>query len=92
MATPEILLTEEQRLEFTQISHNINEWEIAKYYTFSKQDKEMINRHRRDYNRLGFAVQLGLLRNPGWALSSASHIPAPVLEYVAEQLNIDPKK
>lgn len=35
MATPEILLTEEQRLEFTQISHNINEWEIAKYYTLS---------------------------------------------------------
>lgn len=63
MATPEILLTEDQRLEFTQISSNINEWEIAKYYTFSEQDKEIINRHRRDYNRLGFAVQLGVLRN-----------------------------
>ncbi|AOY77150.1 DUF4158 domain-containing protein [Clostridium formicaceticum] len=92
MATPEILLTEEQRLEFTQISPNINEWEIAKYYTFSEQDKEIINRHRRDYNRLGFAVQLGLLRNPGWALNNVSHIPDLVLEYIAEQLNIDPKE
>lgn len=34
MATPEILLTEDQRLEFTQIPQNISEYEIVKYYTF----------------------------------------------------------
>lgn len=92
MSTPEILLTEEQRLEFTQISPNVNEWEIAKYYTFSEYDKEIINRHRRDYNRLGFAVQLGVLRNPGWALNNVSYIPDAALEYMAEQLDIDPKE
>ncbi|WP_238903425.1 DUF4158 domain-containing protein [Clostridium sp. YIM B02506] len=57
MATPEILLTEEQRLEFTQIPQNISEWEIARHYTLNENDIEIINRHRRDYNRLGFAVQ-----------------------------------
>lgn len=90
MAAPEILLTEEQRLEFTQIPQNISEWDIAQYYTFTENDLEIINRHRRDYNKLGFAVQLCCLRNPGWSLNNINEIPDPVLNYIAEQLNIDP--
>lgn len=92
MAAPEILLTEEQRLEFTQIPQNISEWEIAKYYTFTDNDMEIINRHRRDYNRIGFAVQLCCLRNPGWSLSNINEIPDKVLNYIAEQLQVNPKE
>lgn len=79
MAAPEILLTEEQRLEFTRIPDNISEFEIAKYYTFTDNDMEVINRHRRDYNRIGFAVQLCVLRHPGWSLVNNDIIPEPVL-------------
>lgn len=89
MDTPEILLTEEQRLELTQIPANISEWEIAKHYTFSERDKEIINSHRKESNRLGFAVQLGMLRNPGWPLGSIESVPSLVLEYIAEQLGIN---
>nr|WP_175413039.1 hypothetical protein [Clostridium sp. AWRP] len=42
MAAAEILLTEDQRLEFTQIPQNISECEIAKYYTFSTYDIDII--------------------------------------------------
>ena len=90
MAAPEILLTEEQRLEFTQIPQNISGWEIAKHYTFTGRDMEIINRHRRDCNRLGFAAQLCCLRNPGWPLSNSSSIPDIVLNYIADQLHTDP--
>ena len=38
----EILLTEDQRLEFTQIPQNISEYEIAKYYTFPTYDIDII--------------------------------------------------
>lgn len=38
-----ILLTEEQRKGITSIPHNISEWEIVKYYTFSDFDIEVIN-------------------------------------------------
>lgn len=89
MDAAEILLTDEQRLEFTRIPPNIDDWEIAKHYTFSEKDKEVINRRRRDYNRLGFGVQLGMLRNPGWALTSFDDIPEPVLEYIAEQIGVN---
>lgn len=92
MATAEILLTEDQRLEFTQIPQNISEYEIAKYYTFSTYDIDIINKHRRDYNRLGFAVQLALLRNPGWSLISINNIPENVLDYISEQIKVSPKE
>jgi len=91
MANPEILLTEEQRLEFTEIHENISEWAIAKYYTFTDQDIDIINRHRREYNRLGFAVQLCCLRNPGWSLGNVTDFPSSVLTYIAEQIKVDPK-
>lgn len=92
MAVAEILLTEDQRLEFTQISQNISEYEIAKYYTFSPDDIDIINKHRRDYNRLGFAIQLALLWNPGWSLISINSIPESVLNYISEQIQVSPKE
>lgn len=92
MAVAEILLTEEQRLELIEIPHNISEYEVGKYYTFSPYDIEIINKHRRDYNRLGFAVQLALLRYPGWPLSNVNNIPVSILTYIAEQIQVNPKQ
>ncbi|MCD2346131.1 DUF4158 domain-containing protein [Clostridium guangxiense] len=92
MAAAEILLTEDQRLELINIPQNISEYDIAKFYTFSPDDIKIINKHRRNYNRLGFAVQLALLRNPGWSLSNTSDIPESVLRYIANQIEVDPKE
>lgn len=92
MATPEILLTDDQRTEIIQISPNIREYEIVKYYTFSSYDIKIIKKHRRSYNRFGFALQLALLRNPGCTLSYVSNIPLSVLSYIAEQIQADPKE
>ncbi|MED1646637.1 Tn3 family transposase [Brevibacillus agri] len=66
------------------------EWELATYYTFSQHDLDIINRHRRDYNRLGFAVQLALLRYPGWSITDMKEIPDFLLDYLAKQLDIEP--
>ncbi len=45
---------------------------------------------RRDHNRLGFAVQLCLLRYPGWPLGPTEDPPQNLLKFVAEQLGTDP--
>lgn len=92
MAAPEILLTEEQRLEFTQVSPDISEWEMAKYYTFTDYDHEIINRHRRDYNKLGFAVQLAMLRYPGWTFLNVDSVPPRVLSYISDQVDALPEE
>lgn len=67
------LLTSDQREEFLRPS-DITEWDLATFYTFSNHDLGVINRHRRDHNRLGFAVQLCLLRYPGWSLTDVKEV------------------
>jgi hypothetical protein len=40
--------------------------DITRYWTLSEEDLLRIGRRRRDSNRFGFAIQLCLLRYPGW--------------------------
>lgn len=80
------LLTAEERKRYMQIPSDISEWTLSTYFTFSQHDRKIINRHRRDYNRLGFAMQLSVLRYLGWTLSDIEHIPNEVLEFVARQI------
>lgn len=84
------LLTEEQRKEFTQISASIDEWELGARYTLEEDDLELIKLRRRESNRLGFAVQLCVLRNIGWTMVETGEIPNRVIEYIANQLQVDP--
>ncbi|MGR9727026.1 DUF4158 domain-containing protein, partial [Escherichia coli] len=44
--------------------------QCLRYYTFNDSDLSLIRQRRGDANRLGFAVQLCLLRYPGYALGT----------------------
>ncbi|MGG0939810.1 Tn3 family transposase [Brevibacillus centrosporus] len=83
------LLTPEERLQYLQIPPNLGEWELGTYFTFTQHDLEIIQQRRRDYNRLGFAVQLCVLRYLGWTLSDVKEVPIQVLRYIAKQINAD---
>jgi len=50
------LLTLEQRLEFLSIPDQISEYELGSHYTLSPHDIKIIKLHRRDHNKLGFAL------------------------------------
>ncbi|EFT7440715.1 DUF4158 domain-containing protein [Escherichia coli] len=50
----------------------------------------LIRQRRGDANRLGFAVQLCLLRYPGYALGTDSELPEPVILWVAKQVQAEP--
>lgn len=67
-----------------------DDWDLGTYYTFSQHDLDIINKHRREHNRLGFAVQLAILRYPGWSLSDLKHIPDSVISYIAKQVGVAP--
>ncbi|MHF13017.1 DUF4158 domain-containing protein, partial [Listeria monocytogenes] len=47
------LLTQEQRKEILNLN-NLSEFEFTSYYSLSDYDIDVINRHRREHNRLGF--------------------------------------
>nr|WP_162805757.1 DUF4158 domain-containing protein [Sporosarcina sp. PTS2304] len=65
-----------------------DEWFLGTYYTFSEQDLEVIHKRRREENLLGFAVQLAVLRYPGWSYTHLKSIPKTVIQYIAQQINV----
>ena len=83
------LLTPEDRLKYTEMPDDIEENELAIYFTLTSYDIEVINRHRKSYNVLGFALQLCMLRYLGCTLMDIEIIPVIVLDYVSEQLSIN---
>ena len=82
------LLTPEQRHALIQIPED--DWVLGTYYTFSKRDLEIINKRRREENRLGFAVQLAVLRYPGWPYTHIKSIPDSVIHYLSKQIGSTP--
>jgi TnpA family transposase len=86
-----VLLTPQERERLTGVPSNLTEREIARYYTLSPQDLQAALHHRRPQNRLGFAVQLCMLRFPGRALTDLPDVPAPILVYIAEQVHVPPQ-
>ena len=55
----------------------------------ANDDLALINRHRGDPNRLGFAVMLCYLRFPGRILQQGDQPPAALCAFIAEQLDLD---
>jgi TnpA family transposase len=84
------LLTADQRDAFMRIPPNLSERDLGRFYTMSAHDLEIVGRRRRPANRLGFAVHLGLLRFPGRTLADMPEVPKRVVQYIAEQIGVDP--
>lgn len=66
-----------------------NQDDLIRYYTFNETDVALIRQRRGDANRLGFAVQLCLLRYPGYALASDLAVAVPVIQWVARQVRAE---
>ena len=63
--------------------------ELIQHFTFSESDLSMIRQRRGNENRIGFAVQLCLLRFPGQGLIIDAPVPAKLLQWIGGQLRID---
>lgn len=59
-------------------------------YALSAEDIAFAKAHRRSHNRLGFAIQLSLVRDLGRPLRAGEVPPQAVVSVVADQLGIDP--
>ena len=63
--------------------------DLIRHYTLNELDRSLIRQRRGDANRLGFAIQLCLLRYPGHGLSVDAVLPPELVQWVAGQLRID---
>jgi hypothetical protein len=80
------LLTEDERAHLFGIP--IDEAGLARHYTLSPDDLELLHAKRGARNILGAAVQLALLRHPGFGLRSDEVVSDALLRYLAEQLGV----
>jgi TnpA family transposase len=62
---------------------------LIRHYSLSSADRLEIDLRRREHNRLGFAVQLCLMRHPGRVLAAGETPPRAMLKYVADQVGAD---
>ncbi len=63
--------------------------DLIQQYSFTDADLALIRQRRGAANRLGFAVQMCLLRYPGYALASDTALPDSVLHWIAKQVRSD---
>lgn len=82
------LLSAEQRTRLFSIPTDTAA--MARHYVLDSTDLANIRARRRASNRLGFAVQLCILRHPGRVLDPAESPPARMLAFVAKQIGADP--
>ena len=84
------LLSPAQRTQIWKLPTQLGQ--IQRLYTLASADLEQIRKHRKASNRLGFAVQLCLLRHPGRAWTPEEVIPEPMLKFIASQVRSIPEK
>lgn len=85
------LLTPAQRLRLDALPVDLDDRLMARHHTLSEADVEIVSRRRTETNRLGFGVQLCLLRYPGRPLRPKEAAPEKIVRYVAAQLGADPR-
>jgi hypothetical protein len=80
------LLTDEERRLFFGIPDDPDG--LARQYTFTRSDQDLVAARRGAANQLGFAVQLALLRHPGMGLAHMEEPVGVLVEWLAAQLGI----
>ena len=74
--------------DYGQFSRELSADELAGCFRFSDDDQRQIARHRREVNRLGFAVQLGTVRYLGRFLENPADAPAQVVAWTAREIGV----
>ncbi|MFK0573406.1 Tn3 family transposase [Endozoicomonas sp.] len=83
-----IVLSLSQRKAFTALP--VEPAELARHYTLSDADLDVIRKRREERNRIGFAIQLCLMRYPGRRLNPGEQLPDELVTFVAEQIAVRP--
>jgi TnpA family transposase len=76
------VLSSSQRERFERLPSETEE--LVRHYSLSGEDMALIFQRREERNRLGFAVQLCLLRHPGRTLEAGEQVPEKLVAFVAE--------
>ena len=79
------LLTDDERRALFGIPDDHDA--LVRLYTLSRADLELVRDRRGDANRLGLAVQLAMLRHPGFS-SAVDTAPPSLVAFIAAQIDV----
>jgi hypothetical protein len=80
------LLTNEERRLLLGVPGDADS--LARHYTFTRSDQDLVGHCRGAANRLGFAVQLALLRHPGRAFPNMDEPVDALVAWLAAHLEL----
>ena len=81
---PVNFLTEEQNQAYARYPVTLTTEQLDKYFYLDDKDKTLIATCRRDYNKVGYALQLTTVRFLGTFLADPLNVPADVKNYVVK--------
>lgn len=85
-------LTAPERQGYQQVPTTLSETDLRQYFYLTEADREQISQQRREGNRLGWAVQLGLVRLMGYLPEEwPRQVPPALVQFVGQQLSIAPE-
>jgi Domain of unknown function (DUF4158) len=85
---PVNFLTDEQNQAYARYPGQLTQEQLDKYFYLDDKDKELIAACRRNYNKLGYALQLTTVRFLGTFLPNPVDVPSEAIHYLVKQLNI----
>ena len=85
MARRNLLTPDERQILFGVPTDREN---LARHYMLSSQDLALVATRRGDTNQIGFAVQLGLLRHPGFGFILDAGAPVELVAFLGEQIGV----
>jgi TnpA family transposase len=85
---PVEFLTDEQAAKYAAYDGAPSRTELERFFFLDDVDRALIEPKRRAHNRLGFAVQMTMVRFLGVFLDDPTDVPAEVVDYLAEQLGV----
>jgi TnpA family transposase len=88
MARRDLLTSDERQMLFGVPTDREN---LARHYMLSSQDLSLVATRRGDTNQIGFAVQLGLLRHPGFGFTLDEGAPTELVGFMGQQIGVPPK-
>ena len=89
---PVIFLSEAERLRFNSFPSDLSAEDLIGFFTLSPTDLRQLPANASAANRLGFALQLVLLRFLGFHLPELSSVPSTVIDFAASQIDVEPEQ